>query len=137
MILDATDLIVGRFATVAAKKAMLGEKIDVVNCEKAIMTGSKKEVLARIKRKRKQGVPLQGPYFPRSSDRMVRRIIRGMLPYKQKKGEAAFKNIMCYIGVPTEFKDKQTTTVEAANVSKMDNVKFVTIRQITQELGAK
>ena len=38
MIIDATELIVGRFATVAAKKALLGERIDIINCEKAIIT---------------------------------------------------------------------------------------------------
>jgi len=134
MILDATNLIVGRFATVVAKKAMLGEKIDIVNCEKAIMTGSKKEIIARFNTKRKMGVPLQGPYFPRLSDRIVRRIIRGMLPYKNHKGDVAYKNVMCYLGVPIQLVGKEFETIKEADVSKMNNVKFVTIETISKEL---
>jgi len=137
MILDATDLIVGRFATVVAKKAMLGEKIDIVNCEKAVMTGNKKELIARFKRKRAQGVPLQGPYYPRLPDRLVRRIVRGMLPYKRHKGDVAFKNVMCYIGIPVDLQDKSLETVEAANVRKVPNVKYMQIHNICKEIGAK
>ena len=51
MIIDASNLIAGRIATVVAKKALLGETIDIVNSEKAIVTGSKTQVFARFKQK--------------------------------------------------------------------------------------
>jgi len=137
MIIDATDLIVGRFATVAAKKALLGEKVDVVNCEKAIVTGSKSEVLNKFKRMRKMGVPLQGPYFPKQADRIVRRTIRGMLPYKKHKGSVAFKNVMCYVGVPVDLQQQKSETIEEANVKKIPNMKFMTLGEVARELGGK
>lgn len=135
MIIDATDLIVGRFATVAAKKAMLGEKVDVINCEKAVITGSRSRIISDMKRKRDRGVPLQGPYFPRMPDRLVRRMIRGMLPYKQAKGAEAFKRVMCYMGVP-EGKDK-AETIESASIKKLPNVKYLKIADICKEFGVK
>ena len=49
MILDATNLILGRMATAVAKKALLGEKIDIVNCENAVISGNKYQILERYK----------------------------------------------------------------------------------------
>ncbi len=137
MIIDATNLIVGRIATVVAKKALLGEKIDIINCEKAIMTGSKAEIHARYKKKRAMGIPTKGPFIQRMPDRFVRRIIRGMLPYKQEKGRKAYESIMCYIDVPDELKDQKAETIETANVKKVPNLKYVTIQEICSVMRCK
>ena len=130
MIIDASDLIVGRMATVVAKKALLGEKIDIVNCEKALMTGKKKEIFNRLKEKNEMGNPLKGPFMQKMPDRFIRRIIRGMLPYKQEKGLSAFKRVMCYIGVPNEFKDKKFETIKSAHISNSKTISYVTIGEI-------
>lgn len=137
MILDATDLIVGRFATVVAKSALLGETVDIVNCERAAITGSRTNVLAKFKNWRARGAPLQGPYFPRRPDMVVRRMIRGMLPYKQPRGEEAFKRVMTHIGVPERFREKMLETVKEANIAKVPNLKYITIGEICKELGSK
>lgn len=134
MIIDANELIVGRMATEVAKKALMGEKIDVVNCEKALVTGKKKEVFNRLKEKHKIGDALKGPYFQKMSDRFIRRIIRGMLPYKQEKGKSAFKRVMCYIGVPDEFKDKKFETIKNAHISKSKTLSYTTVGDICKHL---
>lgn len=137
MIINAENLVVGRIATISAKKALNGEKIDIVNCEKAILTGSRANIFAKYRRKISLGVPLKGPYFPRRADMMVRRIIRGMLPYKNERGRNAFKRIMCYIGVPDKLKDQKMETIEDANVKKLTNLKYVTIKEVSEHIGAK
>ena len=139
VIVDAKNLIVGRMATYVAKKAMLGERIDVVNCEKAVITGTKSSVFSRFKQKRDMGIPLKGPYIHRSPDRLVRRIIRGMLPYKQPRGRDAFKRVMCYVGFPTKLKEKkeEVVTIDSSNVSKVPNFKYVTIGEVSKYLGSK
>ena len=71
------------------------------------ITGRKKEVLAKFKRRRDRGIPLKGPYFPKQADRMVKRAIRGMIPYKQPKGREALSRVICHKGVPPELKDKK------------------------------
>jgi len=60
-----------------------------------------------------------------------------MLPYKQKKGLDAFKRVMCWIGVPGEFKDKKMETVEGASVFKMQNLKYLKVGDICKFLGKK
>ena len=134
MIIDATDLVVGRFATVAAKKALLGEKVDIVNCEKAVLSGDKVRLLAEWKRKRSMGT-YKGPFYGRLSDRLVRRMIRGMLPYKQPKGKAAFERIMCFRGIPSILKDQKTVSVEDAHLSKLNTPKFLRIGELSKLLG--
>ena len=136
MIIDATDLIVGRIGTVVAKKALLGEKIDIVNCENAIITGKKTQVLGRFKQKREWGT-YKGPFIHRNPERIVRRMIRGMLPYKKEKGKVAFKRIMCYVGIPEEFKSQKIETIKEANVSKLNNLNFLQVKEVSKFLGAK
>lgn len=138
MIIDATDLILGRMAVKAAKLALLGEKIDIVNCEKAVITGNKRNVIEKYKKKREIGrSPFKGPFYPKASDRLVKRVIRGMLPYKKDKGEKAFKRIKCYVGVPKEFEKQTAATIKEANISKLTNLKYVRVGVISKEIGAK
>lgn len=134
MIIDATDLIVGRFATVAAKKALLGEKVDIVNCEKALISGDKVRLLADWKRNRTMGT-YKGPFYGRLSDRIVRRIIRGMLPYKQPKGKEAFARIMCFRGVPTVLKNEKMISIEDAHLSKLSTPQFLRIGELSKLVG--
>ena len=135
MIINAENLILGRLASFVAKKALLGEKIDIVNCESAIITGRKKEILGRYKEKREKGDPLHGPFIRRKADGFVKRVIRGMLPHKQEKGRKALKRIKCFIGMPEQFKDKKLETVENANVSKMQNLKYLKVKRVLESLG--
>jgi large subunit ribosomal protein L13 len=133
MIIDAKNTIIGRLATIVAKKALLGEKIDIVNCEDAIITGKKDFLIARYQRKKDMGT-FKGPYQPKMADRFVRRIIRGMLPYKQEKGKNAYKRVMCYIGVPEELKDKQIGRIDSADISKVKNLDYMNIKDIIKKL---
>ncbi len=135
MLIDATNLIVGRLASYAAKRALKGEKIDIINAEHAVITGSKKNILTHYLRKMRRGHPYAGPFFEKRPDYFMKRTIRGMLPYKQEKGRLAFKRIMCYIGVPPEFKDKKTETVDTAHVHQTKNLKYIAVKELTYLLG--
>lgn len=137
MIIDATDLIVGRLGTVVAKKALLGEKINIINAEKAVVSGKKDVVLDRIKTRLSRGTWSSGPHFKRNPDRLLKRMIRNMLPYKQPKGIIAYKRIMCWQGVPENFKDQKFETIEAANLSKLSVPNYITINEISKLIGGK
>ena len=43
MIVDANNLVLGRLATVVAKKGLLGEKVDVINCENCRIIHNKED----------------------------------------------------------------------------------------------
>ena len=137
LVIDATDLLVGRLATRVARESMHGKTVRVLNCEKAIMSGSKAFLVPEWKRRNRMGVPRKGPYIHRFPDRMVRRIIRGMLAHHNPRGREAFARIMCYIGVPTEFKEMNPITFEEMKASKLPNTRFMTIAALCKELGGK
>ncbi|MBU1204251.1 MAG: 50S ribosomal protein L13 [Nanoarchaeota archaeon] len=137
MIINAEDMILGRLATYAAKEALRGKDIFIVNCEKAVISGSKKMVLGKYQEKVRRGAPLRGPYFPRMPDKIVRRTIRGMLSYKKERGRKALSKIKCYISVPEELKNKKMETIKQAHISKTQSLKYVSVGRISHLLGAK
>ena len=136
MIIDATDLLLGRLATVAAKRALLGEEVIVVNCENAIVSGKKDNVFAKYKQRRDRGSPSTGPYFPRYPEQIVKRTIRGMLPYKQPKGRDALKRVKCFRGMPSEYEGK-AESIKEAHAGKLTTLNFVVLKEISKFLGAK
>ena len=135
MIIDAENLILGRLATIAAKKALLGEDIDIVNSEKAVIIGKKADILARYKMKRARGDTLHGPYFPRDPDMIVKRTIRGMMPYKQEKGRLAYKRIKCYKNIPEDLKSKNIETIDEAKLDTK-HIRFMKIAELSKLLGS-
>ncbi len=137
MIIDAENLILGRLGTYAAKKALMGEKIDIVNCEKAVVVGRKEDVLERYNRRQNRRTPFKGPHLSKMPDRFVRRSIRGMLPWGKNRGRVAFKSIMCWIGVPEQFKKEKIEKLEKINVLNTRNIKFLEVGAICKWLGGK
>ena len=80
------------------------------------------------------GPPWKGPYHYRRPDRIVRRTIRGMLPYHQPKGKQAYKRLRVYIGIPEEFKDKPHETIPEASSKKL-KCHFITVGELAKEIG--
>ena len=135
IIIDATSQIVGGVASYSAKKALLGKKIAIVNCEKAIWSGRRKFLEGFFKDRKERGHPYDGPFYPKMADRIFRRTIRGMLPYRQERGEKAYKNIMCYRGIPNMFKDKKFSTIPGADASKLKTSNYLQLEQISKLVG--
>ena len=108
-IIDGKNAVLGRLASYAAKEALKGEEIVIVNCDRVIITGNKKYIKERFEVKRQRvGSSQKGPKHARSSEKVVKRTIRGMLPnYREGRGRIAFKKVKCYNKVPKEFEDKK------------------------------
>jgi len=133
-IIDASGAILGRLSTFTAKRLLKGEEIAVINSEKAIISGKKSSIKNRYKEKRELGTYRKGPFYPRMPDMIVKRTIRGMIPYQTPHGRTAFKRLKCYIGVPKEFEGKKFESIKSAEKQPVD---FVTIEELSKSLGAK
>ncbi len=134
MLIDAKNMIVGRLGTIVAKKALLGEKIDIINAESAVISGKKSEILAKLKQKVDRGNWSKGPHYIRSPDRLLKRMIRNMMPYKKPRGLSAYKKIMCWQGVPEKFKEQKAVVLKEADASKL-SINCVTVKEISKFLG--
>ena len=108
VVIDATEGSLGRISSFAAKQALLGKEIIIVNCNLAIVIGRKGNTIAEYNNIRaKGGASLKGPFFPKNPERIVKRTIRGMLDYTGGRGEAALDRVMCYNKVPKEFESSK------------------------------
>lgn len=137
-IIDATGLIAGRLATEVAKLALLGERIDILNSEKAVISGKPDMIIkvwhTRLARKN----TMKGPFTPKRADQILRRIIRGMLPRSpssdESRGRKAYRNIMCWLGCPRQFADKKFDKVEAKSVEQLKTKDFITLGELSANL---
>jgi len=136
-VINGKNLILGRLATYVAKQILLGQEIAVVNCEKIIISGNKKQVLARYVQKAQQGHPRWGPFYFTRPDRFVKRSIRGMVSRKKPRGRDAFKRVRCYIGLPEKFRESKIETLEKADAKKLPNLRYLEVGQICKNLGGK
>ena len=108
IIIDGENGVLGRLASFAAKQALLGKKVDIVNCEKVIILGREVEIVARYKKNRARGGSgLAGPYIHSNPAKIMKSTIRNMLPFKKTRGRMALKRIKCYTGIPHEFNEKK------------------------------
>ena len=136
-IFDAENMVVGRLGAKAAKAALLGDKVIIVNVEKAIITGNRRTVIDAWKAKtniRTSYNPRKGPFHQRRPDKMVRKIIRGMLPWPRPRGRDALKRIHVFIGVPEEYADKEKIVLEDSRYRSLTR-RFITVGDLSYELG--
>ncbi|MBS1193707.1 MAG: rpl13p [Methanomicrobiales archaeon] len=137
VVVNAEGMILGRMASLLAHRLMAGEEIAVVNAEKAVISGTKARVFAIYEKKRSRGSREGGPFFPRRPDHLVKRTIRGMLPYKREPGREAFHRVKVYVGVPPEFTGKEMESFPEAHVSRLSSPRYVTVGAVSTFMGAK
>lgn len=138
--IDATGHVVGRLASVVAKRLLNGEEIAIVNAEKAIVTGRRGVVMTEYRTRRRRGSTTSrmrgiGPFYPRRPDMILRRIISRMLPRQQARGREALKRLRVYVDVPDSMKGQPLEIIEVAKRPPQGPV--LRLGEISTELGAK
>jgi large subunit ribosomal protein L13 len=133
-IVNAEGLVLGRMCSKIAKRLLNGEQIIIVNAEKSVISGKKKSKVAEAKEFLEVGAPERGPFHSRRPDRIVRKTVRGMLPWSQPKGKSAYKRLRVFMGIPSELKDQQMETVEQAAVANLNGPHF-TLAELATEIG--
>ncbi|ACL17664.1 50S ribosomal protein L13 [Methanosphaerula palustris] len=136
-IIDAEGLLLGRMASIVAKRALDGEEIALINAEKAVISGGRASILQHYRVKRTRGSREGGPFFPRRPDHIVKRTIRGMLPYKRQRGIEAFKAIKAYVGVPVDLKNQPIEKLDEAHIDRLNTSRYITVGAVSTFLGSK
>lgn len=136
-VIDGKDKVIGRVGSQVAKMLLNENEVVIVNSEKMVMTGHGADIIAKYKQLvelKDKANPEHSPYWPRRPDMFVKRVIRGMLPYKKPSGKAAFKRLRVYIGTPEEFKKAKMHDLKSKKPSEIfENT--MTIQQLTEKLG--
>lgn len=133
-IIDGKDHILGRLSSVVAEKIMDGEEVVVLNARDIIVTGEKYRTFADYKNIDDLGKIRKGPYPPRRADLLMKRTVRGMIPFKKPKGREAYKRLKVYVGVPKEFEGVRPERIEDA--MSLNTSRYTTLGEVAKFLGS-
>jgi len=131
LVVDARDCIFGRVASQVAERALDGERVAVVNVERAVITGGREDVVSKFHGRREVGSD-RGPAYPKRPDGIFKRSVRGMVPHKRPRGREALENVRVYVGNP--FDDAEV--LEGTSLDRLSNIKFVSLGEVSEALGA-
>lgn len=143
IVVDATNMKLGRMASYVAKNLIQGKRVVVINAEKAVVTGTKKAILKRylmlLGRSQKRSIHRPGVWYPRAADKLVWYTIVRMLPKKKPKGRMAASRLRVYVNVPEKYKDAKPVTFEDAKLTSSRSrsgrlIRYMTVEQISREL---
>ena len=144
---NAEDKVLGRLAStvakqlISAKKAGEDTRVIIVNAEKAIVTGKRTSVMSDYRAKYELNHARKGPFFPRMPDQILKRTVRGMLPYqKNSSGRGALKALRVEIGTPSDLSGDLPDGCEwgdSTNIERPLPERFVRLGDISKELGVK
>jgi large subunit ribosomal protein L13 len=132
VVIDAQGAVVGRLGARVAKLLLSGQSVEIINADKAVMVGSlsaaKEKYLSRRSQKNKRN-PDESPHWPRVPHMLLRRMIRGMLPWKSQRGRDAYHRLKVVVGA-AEGKPQKVS--EASSEKKHG---MFTLSELCFELG--
>ena len=134
IIIDGRGAIAGRLAAYAAKQALLGKQVVIVNAEEIAISGdvlSIRKTYFQRRRMQNKADPEKSAKWPRTPYMLFKRIIRGMVPKHSARGKAALERIMGYSAVPKEYEGKAEPFRET--VQKL-HCKYVTLKNLKNSI---
>jgi large subunit ribosomal protein L13 len=140
IVVDATNCIAGRMCSHVSKLLLQGNKVAIVNAEKAMLSGNSRQKTIELYKEHLEinsvTNPIHGPFHPRRPDTMVSKMVRGMVPKRKSSGIAAFKHLRVYIGVPEEIKSAKMELFSDSKITKPEAY-YISVGEIAKELGWK
>ena len=132
IIINAEKSVLGRVASFAAKQALLGKSVIIVNADRVLLTGNRRGVIEHYIKATKRGLYSQkGPYLPRKdTGRMLKRTIRGMLSHRQQRGYDALKRVICYPNIPVEY-----TSAKMIKIERPIKTRTISLKEVSKELS--
>jgi large subunit ribosomal protein L13 len=139
VVIDATNCIAGRICSHVSKLLMEGNRVAVVNAEKAMLSGNRYKTIEIYKEHLSINSvtnPIHGPFHPRRPDTILSKMVRGMVPKRKPGGMAAFKRLRVYMGVPERIKGAKMQSFADSKITKPQSY-YVSIGEIAKQIGWK
>ncbi len=131
--IDGNNHVLGRLASHIAKRLLNGEEIYLANCESILIIGNPVSTLLRYRTRRSlqhKGTPEYSPKWPKVPSLLVKRVIRGMVPWERTRGKEAMHKLTVVMGNP-----KNMELSKVPNAKFDTDAKFMTIGKLCKELG--
>lgn len=132
--IDASEQVMGRLASMIARALLKGRKVYVINAEKSMISGNPKYVLKSYQEKIKRGDPYHGPFYPKTPERILKRVVRGMLP-KSARGREALKGLRVFRSRPESFEGKEFKKFDDAKIKGEQS--YIDLGKLSRRLGAR
>jgi large subunit ribosomal protein L13 len=139
IIVDIANCIAGRTCSHISKLLLEGNKVSVINAEKAMISGNRYKTIEIYKEDLEISSvtnPIHGPFHPRRPDTILTRMVRGMIPKRKASGIEAFKRLRVYIGVPEKLSNEQPKVFEDCRIRKPESY-YITVGDIAKQIGWK
>lgn len=140
IVVDATNCIAGRMCSHVSKLLLQGNRVAIVNAEKAMLSGNNRYKTIELYKEHLEinsvTNPIHGPFHPRRPDTMLSKMVRGMVPKRKSSGIMAFRRLRVYIGVPEEMKKVKMESFSDSKITKPESY-YISVGGVAKELGWK
>jgi large subunit ribosomal protein L13 len=140
VVVDATNCIAGRMCSHVSKLLLQGNRVAIVNAEKAMLSGNNRYKTIELYKEHLEinsvTNPIHGPFHPRRPDTILSKMVRGMVPKRKSSGITAFKHLRVYIGVPEEMKSAKMESFSDSKITKPESY-YITVGEIAKQIGWK
>jgi large subunit ribosomal protein L13 len=137
IVVDGAGCIAGRLCSHVAKSILKGNRVTIVNAEKAMLSGHRYKTIQLYKEHLEISSatnPIHGPFHPRRPDRILTKMVRGMIPKRKASGIEAFKRLRVYISIPDQLKNSSMKSFEDSKITKPIS-HYITIGDLAKEIG--
>ena len=139
VVVDATNCIAGRMCSHVSKLLLQGNRVAIVNAEKAMLSGNRYKTIDSYKEH--LGInsvtnPIHGPFHPRRPDTILSKMVRGMVPKRKPDGISAFKRLRVYMGVPEGMKSAKRESFDDSKITKPESY-YISIAEVAKQIGWK
>lgn len=137
LVVNGDGCIAGRMCSHVSKLLLKGNRITIVNAEKAMLSGQRYRTIQLYKEHLEINSatnPIHGPFHPRRPDRILTKMVRGMMPKRKASGIEAFKRLRVYIGIPDQLKNSTMESFEDSKITKPVSY-YITIGDLAKEIG--
>jgi large subunit ribosomal protein L13 len=139
IVVDATNCIAGRMCSRVSKLLLQGNRVAIVNAEKAMLSGNRYKTINSYKEYLEINSvtnPIHGPFHPRRPDTILSKMVRGMVPKRKSDGIEAFKRLRVYMGVPEGMKGVSTESFDDSKIRKPESY-YISIAEVAKQIGWK
>ena len=139
IVVDATGCIAGRMCSHISKLLLQGNRVAIVNAEKAMLSGNRYKTIELYKEHLEINSvtnPIHGPFHPRRPDTILTKMVRGMVPKQKARGIEAFQRLRVYIGVPEEVKGAKLESFEDSRITRPESY-YTTVGEVAKQIGWK
>jgi large subunit ribosomal protein L13 len=121
VVVDATNCIAGRMCSHVSKLLLQGNRVNIVNAEKAMLSGNRYKTIELYKEH--LGIssvtnPIHGPFHPRRPDTILS------------------KRLRVYMGVPERIKGAKMQSFADSKISKPESY-YISIGEVAKQIGWK